>query len=197
MRRQAGIGAVLLVCVGVVLGATVFRSDIAQATGLSQSVTVNNTPAQAVPVREQNLDGGNIKVHEQGTVSVRSAGEEVSVTREFTGSPICQGDIYTVPSGENLIVEYISSQAGLSGADGASGQIYSLAAGELNSFLPFVYAHQVGAPEAEDLFSASEAVHYQVPSGTTLKFTGVLTPTADSTSTQCTFVVALGGHLEP
>jgi hypothetical protein len=57
----------------------VFRTDIAQATGLGQSVTVNNTAANpvpvnvtntAVPVREQNLDGGNIKVHEQGTANV-------------------------------------------------------------------------------------------------------------------------------
>jgi hypothetical protein len=70
MKQRAGIGALLLVCVGVVLGATVFRSDIAQATGLAQSVVVSNTASQAVPVREQNLDGGNIKVHEQGTANV-------------------------------------------------------------------------------------------------------------------------------
>jgi hypothetical protein len=59
---------------GVALGATVFRTDIAQATGLAQSVTVDNTPAQAVPVRERNLDAnGDIKVHEQGAVRVRPA----------------------------------------------------------------------------------------------------------------------------
>jgi len=72
MRREATFGALLLIAVGIVLGATVFRSDIAQATGLAQSVTVANTAAQAVPVREQNLDGnGNIKVHEQGTANVQ------------------------------------------------------------------------------------------------------------------------------
>jgi hypothetical protein len=70
MRRHAIIGALLLIGLGVILGATVFRTDIAQATGLAQSVTVTNTPAQAIPVREQNLDGGNIKVHEQGTANV-------------------------------------------------------------------------------------------------------------------------------
>jgi hypothetical protein len=37
MKHQAGIGALLLLCVGIVLGATVFRADIAQATGLAQS----------------------------------------------------------------------------------------------------------------------------------------------------------------
>jgi hypothetical protein len=71
----------LLVGVGVVLGATVFRTDIAQATGLdkqAQNVIVKNTSAQAVPVLEQNLDGGNIKVHEQGTVPV-NVGNIVSV----------------------------------------------------------------------------------------------------------------------
>jgi hypothetical protein len=39
MRRRAIIGALLLATVGVVLGATVFRTGIAQATGRSKSVT--------------------------------------------------------------------------------------------------------------------------------------------------------------
>jgi hypothetical protein len=91
MKRQTGIGALLLVSVGVVLGATVFRSDIAQATGLAQSVTVNNTPAQAVPVREQNLDGsGNIKVHEQGTASVNVTNSSLTVA---SPAPITGGAI--------------------------------------------------------------------------------------------------------
>jgi len=80
MRQRALIGALLLIAVGVVLGATVFRTDIAQATGLAQGVTVTNTPAQAVPVREQNLDGnGNIKVHEQGTANVSVTNSSLSV----------------------------------------------------------------------------------------------------------------------
>lgn len=71
MRQRAVTGALLLVGAGVALGATVFRTDIAEATGLAQAVTVDNTPANAVPVREQNRDGnGNIKVHEQGTANV-------------------------------------------------------------------------------------------------------------------------------
>jgi hypothetical protein len=41
----------LSVIVGAVLAVTVFRNDIAQATGLAQSVTVDNTPDQSVPVR--------------------------------------------------------------------------------------------------------------------------------------------------
>jgi hypothetical protein len=67
VRRRATIGALLLIVVGIALGATVFRTDIAQATGLAQAVTVDNTSANPVPVREQNLDAqGNVKVHEQG-----------------------------------------------------------------------------------------------------------------------------------
>jgi hypothetical protein len=67
MRRRPIIGALLLIGVGVVLGTTVFRDDIAHAAGLAGSapVTVLNTPDQAVPTREQNTDGsGAIKVHE-------------------------------------------------------------------------------------------------------------------------------------
>jgi hypothetical protein len=54
MRRRAIIGALLLIVLGVALGATVFRTDIAQATGLAQAVTIDNTSANPVPVREQN-----------------------------------------------------------------------------------------------------------------------------------------------
>ena len=86
MRRQALIAALLIVGVAVVLGATVFRTDIAQATGLASAVTVNNTASNPVPVREQNLDGGNIKVHEQGTATVATA----VATRHFV-------DNYDVP----------------------------------------------------------------------------------------------------
>ena len=46
MRRQATLGALLLVVLGVALGATVFRSDIAQATG---PVDVVHGTAVAVP----------------------------------------------------------------------------------------------------------------------------------------------------
>ena len=92
MRRQAGIGALLLVGVGVALGATVFRADIAQATGLAQSVTVNNAASDPVPVREQNLDGsGNIKVHEQGTTKVNVTNSSLTVASQ---APITGGALH-------------------------------------------------------------------------------------------------------
>jgi hypothetical protein len=82
MRRRATISALLLVGVGVVLGTTVFRADIAQATGLAQSVTIDNTSTNPVPVREQNLDGSNIRVHEEGTAEVHVTNSSLSVTAE-------------------------------------------------------------------------------------------------------------------
>jgi hypothetical protein len=72
MGQRAILAAGVLLGAGVALGATVFRTDLAQATGLVQTVRVTNTPAQAIPVREQNLDAnGYIKVHEQGVVQVQ------------------------------------------------------------------------------------------------------------------------------
>jgi hypothetical protein len=106
MRRKGIFAALLVVGVGVVLGATVFRTDIAQATGLAQSVTVDNTTANPVPVREQNLDGGNIKVHEEGTAAVRSANEEVSVHVRVFDCSYPGPALYTVPAGQDFILEY-------------------------------------------------------------------------------------------
>jgi hypothetical protein len=104
MRRQALIGALLLIGIGVVLGATVFRTDIAQATGMdksAQNVIVKNTPAQAVPVQEQNLDGGNIKVHEQGTANVSVTG----VVNTFSGLPANSFSLSTFGKGTDKLQE--------------------------------------------------------------------------------------------
>jgi hypothetical protein len=127
MRRHAVLGALVLIALGVVLGATVFRADIAQAAGLAQSVTVDNTPAQAVPVREQNLDSGNIKVHEQGTASVRNvdnpARQPVMLDdrRTFpTASSSFVDDLYTVPANKALVIEYLHAQLFLPTGDQGS-----------------------------------------------------------------------------
>lgn len=49
MRRPIAFVGLALLC-GAVLSATVFRNDIAKATGLAQKVTVNNTSSNPVPV---------------------------------------------------------------------------------------------------------------------------------------------------
>jgi hypothetical protein len=110
MRKRAFIGALLLVGVGVVLGATVFRADIAQATGLAQSVTVTNTP---LPVHEQgtasvNVTNTSVPVHEQGVASVLQAG--TPVTAHFTNLTL-----YTVPAGKRLVIEYVNGYSNTSG----------------------------------------------------------------------------------
>src|SRR5262249_26189118 len=190
MKRQAGIGALLLVCVGVVLGATVFRSDIAQATGLkqSQSVIVDNGPGKPVPVQEQNLDGGNIRVHEEGTAAVRLGNEEVSVSKggDDVADPFCEiNGIYTVPAGKDLVVEYISGTLEpFSGTDtGATGKVFSPSGGEL----PLVFVEQ-----QPNQFAASEAVHFVFPAGSLLDFLGVL-----GGASSCTVAVSIGGYLQP
>ena len=84
MRKNAIFFALLVVAVGVTLGATVFRTDIAQATGLAQSVTVANTPAQAVPVREQ------------------------ATPQPWAMQLVINSD-YTVPTGKTLVIEYVNA----------------------------------------------------------------------------------------
>ncbi|MGE5176997.1 MAG: hypothetical protein ACM3JJ_11550 [Hyphomicrobiales bacterium] len=193
MRQRAIIVALLLVGTGVVLGATVFRTDIAQATGLAQSVVVSNTASQAVPVREQNLEGGNVKVHEQGTARVRSDEDEVSVSTRLTSESFgCEGVLYTVPTGSRLVVEYIGGQVIATG-DSPFGYI---GVGGNPGFtppdvrLPFVFQSQT-----DQVWTASEDVHYTFPAGTALKaeiiITGASSPVCNSAD------LSLGGHLQP
>jgi hypothetical protein len=85
MRRRATISALLLVGVGVILGMTVFRADIAQATGLAQSVTVNNTASNPVPV---DVTNATVPVHEQGTANVNVTNSSLSVAPQ---TPVTAG----------------------------------------------------------------------------------------------------------
>jgi hypothetical protein len=116
MRRNATIGALLLIAVGVALGATVFRTDIAQATGLAQAVTVDNTAANPVPVREQNLDSGSIKVREQGTVKVTADEEPYEHVDFFNQTAatctqfVCHVTFPAVPAGKRLVITYASAR---------------------------------------------------------------------------------------
>lgn len=169
MQRPALIGALLLVAVGIVLGATVFRADIAQATGLAQSVTVNNTAADPVPVREQNLDGGGrIRVHEGGTANVNVTNSSLSVdgtvgidqsangvhevnsvaSAPFTrtgfasfgsGNPgafNAEVDLYTVPSGQRVVVTYAAATVNIPTGEHALLLILSGEFGSTRGVLP-------------------------------------------------------------
>jgi len=172
MQRPALIGALLLVGVGVVLGTTVFRTEIAQATGLAQSVTVNNTAADPVPVREQNLDGGNIRVHEQGTANVNVTNSALNVAgnvglapagngvheinsvaaapfREFGLSTFGAGnpgafnaevDLYTVPSGQRVVITYASAKVIVPSGEHAFVTLLNSPSGEARGFMPLTDA---------------------------------------------------------
>jgi hypothetical protein len=95
MRQRAIIGALLLIGVGVVLGTTVFRADIAQATGLAQSVTVANTAANPVPV---NVTNTSVPVHEQGTANVNLSG----VARTLPAEPANAFSLSSFGGGGNV-----------------------------------------------------------------------------------------------
>jgi hypothetical protein len=87
MPRRALIGALVLIVFGVALGATVFRTDIAQATGLAQSVTIDNTAANPVPVDEQ------------GTVDVNVTNSSLSVTPQSATRTLTEA--FEAPAGES------------------------------------------------------------------------------------------------
>jgi hypothetical protein len=169
MHRPALIGALLLVGVGVVLGATVFRADIAQATGLAPSVTVVNTAADPVPVREQNLDGsGRIRVHEGGTANVNVTNSSLTVdgtvgidqsangvheVDSVASSPLsregfasfgagnpgafnAEVDLYTVPSGQRVVVTYAAATVNIPNGEHAILSILSGQFGSTRGVLP-------------------------------------------------------------
>jgi hypothetical protein len=55
---------------GVLLGATGFGGALADAATPFTNVIVGNTSTNPIPVTEQNVDNGNIRVHEEGTANV-------------------------------------------------------------------------------------------------------------------------------
>ncbi len=79
MRKALiSVGSILLV--SLVLGSTVFRTQVADAASAVLNVFVTNDSSHPVPVREQNTDAnGNIKVHEQGTANVSVTNPSLTV----------------------------------------------------------------------------------------------------------------------
>jgi hypothetical protein len=97
MRKTVILGIALLVTSVVVLGGTVFRTQVADATNL-MSVFVTNDASHPVPVREQNTDAnGNIKVHEQGTANVNVTNPSIAVNGTVSVTP---GDSVLLTSGK-------------------------------------------------------------------------------------------------
>ena len=181
MRKYAlVIGGLLL---SVVLGATVFSTPLAWAAQAVNATIVGPLDAN-----------GSVKVHEQGTAAVRSANEEVSASHLFQDSgPIgatCEGTLYTVPAGKQLVVEWVGGMGQGSGVQPAgaipSGQIIS---NLLN--IPIVWEPGFAGLGGAGV-SASQAVHFTFPAGAVLTFQA-----GWEFSTLCNFFMSLGGHLEP
>jgi hypothetical protein len=182
MRHQAIIGGLLIVAVGVVLGATVFRTDIAQATGLSPSVTVANTASNPVPVLEQNVDGKNIRVHEEGTANVNVSGTASTrsadnpafqpvrlVTGGLCGSndQCDNGPGFTVPAGKTLVVEFASLYALLPLGQNAKFTLIDDGGGpDLSQFADVIPDEQAGAVHV-----ANQTMRAYLDSGHTLEIT--------------------------
>ena len=147
------------------------------------SVFVTNNAANPVPVRQQgtanvNVTNATVPVHEQGN-------EEVSVSHIFTNSnqfvsPVCEGTLYTVPAGKQLVVEWVAGMGQGTNVQPAG----SLPSGQINN-IPIVWESGYGV-------SASQAVHFTFPAGTDLNFQA-----GWNASTGCNLFMSLGGHLEP
>jgi hypothetical protein len=116
--RRALVPAFLLLLGSAVLGATVFHEPIASAAGSVTSVLVSNSKTSPIPVQEQNLDGANIRVHEEGTANVNVTNTSLPVQGTLgvrpAGTPVTiniDGAGYVVPAGKHLVVTYISGQS--------------------------------------------------------------------------------------
>jgi hypothetical protein len=192
VRRRAIIGALLLIGVGVIVGATVFRTDIAQATGLAQSVTVDNTSANPVPVREQNLDGnGNVKVREQGTVRVDAASTPArdAFERELVIHTL--DECFTVPTRVRLVIQEVSGTA-LVDTGESSGWVIQVAFGS-NPNVHFYFTPDTRLPGEGPGF---EQLLFSEP--TTIYADGGSTFCAlDYNGDQVTSTVAIAGYTVP
>jgi hypothetical protein len=157
-------------------------------TGASQAVPVQ--AVGTVPVHEQgtanvNVTNTTVPVHEQGTAAVRSGNEEVSVHDQIengTGNSCIDNSVYTVPAGKELVLEYIAAQN-----SGGATSVFGHFGTSTLALLPLVFEQQVPG-----IFSASESIHFVVPSSVSLRFTGF-----EAGNSSCLFFASLGGYLQP
>lgn len=171
MQRRVTIGALLLVGVGVLLGMTAVGSDLAQATGLAQTVTVVNTPANPVPVVD---DHANTTIHAQATGK---------------GNDCLNLDIYTVPAGKQFVAQFVSvnDSTGTNTTSADQAVLFNASQGEFNDFVTLALTRGTLAR-----WVASQTIDVVFPSGANLAF-----QTQPDAATQCAALVTVGGYLEP
>ena len=76
-------------------------------------------------MREQNLDGQNIRVHEEGTANVNVLDSNHQPFQTHLNAFLDDGEFdgsasYTVPAGKRLVVQYLSVSAGVPPDEGVS-----------------------------------------------------------------------------
>jgi hypothetical protein len=178
MHRRVIIGALVLVCLGVLLGMTVFRTDIAQATGLAQAVTVSNTAANPVPVID---DHANITFHAQ--------------TNTGSATDCRNDDIFTVPAGKQFVAQFVSvsSATGDNTTSVNRAILSNVSQGEFRDFAAFALTRGTAA-----VWTGSQTIDLVFPSGAALGFE--VQPDA---ANQCVAggvgaaQITVGGYLEP
>jgi hypothetical protein len=116
MRQPATIGALSLVVIGVVLGATVFRTEIAQATGLvdKPQVTVVNTAANPVPANITNT-----AVPTRATDNPAFQPFRVDLLTNETES-------FQVPANKRLVIQEVTGRVSAAGDHRSDGAIVRL-----------------------------------------------------------------------
>jgi hypothetical protein len=189
MRRPIAFVA-LAVLSGVVLAATLFRNDIASATGLAQSVTVNNTQAQAVPVREQNLDS-------TGRIRVTSTDDPGRMAFAFfKNESFNSGDdshfaSFTVPDGKRLVIESVSIQGALdAGQVLVSAAVQAHVNGQLEDYI-MAPAFTGTSSSGRDVYAVSQATTLYADGGTDVKLFGA----RNTFSGSGILNVSVAGHL--
>lgn len=172
MHHRVIVGALVLVGLGVLLGMTVVGSDLAQATGLAQSVTVNNTAANPVPVVD---DHTNITIHG----AENSGGNNNCLNTGF----------YTVPAGKQFVAQFMSinDATGTLATTVDQAILYNASQGEFNDFATLVLTKGTLGR-----WAASQPIDLVFPSGDALAF-----QTQPDAETQCAAIITVGGYLEP
>ncbi len=187
MRRIVFSGVLLLFC-SCVLGATVFREEVAQAAQAVLMVKVVNSATEPVPVT------GAVSVN--GAVQVSSpATQPYQETIHFNQGPttctqfVCDVDFPAVPAGKRLVVTFVSARYGLS----PGGTLASVELGINGSFSEpsiLLPAERLGF----DTYLASGSVTFYVEAGDqpTLGLLGQFVQPASLTAT-----ASIVGHLVP
>ena len=162
MRRVIGAVALLLAC-SAILGATVFREQVAWAATPFQNVLVTNTPDKPVPVV------GTVEIEGTSTVQVAAELDPYEHSDFFNQGPdtctqfVCAVRFPAVPAGKRLVITYASARWRLT-AGGLSPSASLGINGNVGINDPQILL-PAPAPISPDNYIASGPVTYYVDAG--------------------------------